>query len=375
MSHEHPHGEHHWHPETEAVSAGRPPHVPGAPVNYPIGASTTFHAGVAGHGYIREGTVSTEALETTLGKLEGGHAVVFASGIATVSAILDLLPAQAVVVVANHAYPGTVGRMRELASVGRIVLREVQVDDTAAVVKACEGADLAWLETPSNPLMEIADLAAGIAAIHASGGLAVVDNTFMSPARQLPLSLGADFSMHSATKYIAGHSDTLLGAVIAREEELAEKLRSRRAMLGAFPGSLETYLALRGVRTLHVRYDRAEANAATLATRLEQHPKVAKVRYPGLPSHPGHATHLKQASGGGAIICFEATGDAEEAERVAATVQLWTHATSLGGVESTMERRRRWPAESPDTPDNLIRLSVGLEHVEDLWADLAQALG
>lgn len=375
MGHEHKHGHSNWQPETQAVAAGRPPHIPGAPVNYPIGLSTTFHAGMADHGYIREGTVGTEALEAILSGLEHGHAVVFSSGIATVSALLDLLPAGGVVVAPNHAYPGTNGRMRELAEVGRIILREVPADDPTAVASACIGADLLWLETPTNPLMEISDLRSGIAAIHAAGGKAVVDNTFMSPARQLPLELGADFSMHSATKYIAGHSDSLMGALIAADEEQAALLKKRRVMLGSFPGSLETFLAIRGLRTLHLRMDRAEANALVIAERLSNHPKVSRVRYPGLPSDTGHTLHFSQASGGGAVVCFEIHGDAEEATRVTETTQLWAHATSLGGVESTLERRRRWPAESMDTPDNLIRLSVGIEHVEDLWADLAQALG
>lgn len=363
-----------WHPETSAVAAGRPPHVPGAPVNYPIGLSTTFNAGDPKHAYIREGSVGTEALELVLGSLEGGHSVVFSSGIATVNAVLDLLPAGAIVVAPNHAYPGTNVRLRELAEVGRISVREVAIDNPAAVDAAADGASLIWLESPTNPLMEVADIRAGVASAQRVGALVAVDNTFMSPARQSPLALGADISMHSATKSISGHSDALIGSLSTRDVELAEKLRQRRTMQGTLPGSLETFLSLRGLRTLHIRTDRAEANALELAERLEGHARVERVLYVGLESHPHHERHMSQADGAGSVVCFVLKGNIDDTEKVCASTTLWTHATSLGGVESTLERRRRWPAESPDTPETLIRLSVGIEHVDDLWADLEQAL-
>ncbi len=363
-----------WHSETAAVAAGRPPHIPGAPVNYPIGLSTTFNAGDPQHAYIREGTVGTEALELVLGQLEGGHSVVFSSGIATVNAVLDILPAGAIVVAPNHAYPGTNVRLRELAAVGRIEVREVQIDDPAAVDAAAEGAALIWLESPTNPLMEVADIRAGVASAKRVGALVAVDNTFMSPTRQQPLELGADISMHSATKSISGHSDALIGSLTMRDPELAQKIRSRRTMQGTLPGALETFLSLRGVRTLHIRTDRAEANALEIAQRLEAHDAVESVLYVGLESHPQHERHMAQADGAGAVVCFVVAGGADAAEKVCAATQLWTHATSLGGVESTLERRRRWPAEPQATPEGLIRLSVGIEHVDDLWADLQQAL-
>ena len=364
----------HWNEETLAVSLGRPAHVTGAPVNYPIAVSTTFVAGDNAHGYIREGTVGTEALEQVIGALEHGHATVFSSGIATVSAVVDLLPAHAIVVVANHAYPGTVKRLREFHTVERIVLREVLVSDTDAVIAASEGAALVWLETPTNPLMEVADIRAIVAAAKKSGALVAVDNTFMSPLRQRPLDLGADISMHSATKSISGHSDVLMGVLTAKDPELAEKIRVRRTMSGANPGALECFLALRGLRTLAIRTDRAEANAQVIAEKLAAHPRVEQVLYVGLPTDPGHARHKSQASGAGAVVCFIPKGDVDKTELICESTQLWTHATSLGGVESTLERRRRWPAESPDTHESLIRLSVGIENVDDLWADLDQAL-
>lgn len=363
-----------WQPETIAVSAGRPPHVPGAPVNYPIGLSTTFHAGVLGHGYIREGTVGTEAFEAIMGQLEHGHSVVFSSGMATLNAVVDLLPANAKVVAPNHAYPGTSGRLRELHKVQRINLVEVLANDTTSWIQNAADADLLWIESPTNPLMEISDIRKIISAKSAKT-LVVVDNTFMSPVFQLPLELGADFSMNSATKSISGHSDSLLGVLTAKSLELADELKKRRLLQGTFPGSLELYLATRGVRTLHLRAAKSVQNASELARRLEKHPKVASVLYPGLENSVDYEIHMSQASGGGTVMSIVLTGNAEEAERVCASTFLWTHATSLGGVESTLERRRRWPAEPAITPESLLRLSVGIENVEDLWQDLNQALG
>jgi cystathionine gamma-synthase len=197
----------------------------------------------------------------------------------------------------------------------------------------------------------------------------------MSPVFQLPLELGADFSMNSATKSISGHSDSLLGVLTAKTLELADELKKRRLLQGTFPGSLELYLATRGVRTLHLRAAKAVENALELARRLEKHPRVSQVLYPGLENSVDYDIHMSQASGGGSVMSIVLTGDAEEAERVCESTFLWTHATSLGGVESTLERRRRWPAEPAITPESLLRLSVGIENVEDLWQDLNQALG
>ena len=362
------------HPDTIAVAAGRPPHTPGAPVNFPIGLSTTFHAGVEGHGYVREGTVATEALESAIGQLEHGYSVVFSSGLATVSAVVELLPIGAKVVAPNHAYPGTNVRLRQFAEAGRIQLTEVLISDTAAVLAASVDADLIWLETPTNPLMEVADIRAVIAAKPAAA-LVAVDNTFMSPVFQKPLELGADISMHSATKSIAGHSDSLLGVLTARNPEIADRLKRMRLMQGSFPGALEVFLGLRGLRTMPLRVRAATANAMEIARRLESHPQVEFVLYPGLSDSPGHELHFSQASGAGSVVSVVIKGNAEDAERVCASTFVWAHATSLGGVESTLERRRRWPAEPAVTPETLLRLSVGVEHLEDLWNDLNQALG
>ena len=366
--------EQNFHLETKLVNLGRPPHVDGAAMNVPIGLSTTFVAGENSHGYIREGTDLTEALESVIGSVESGFSVVFSSGIATINAVVDLLPANAIVVAPNHAYPGNSVRLRELAAVNRIQLREVQIDDTEAIRAAIAGASLLWLESPTNPLMEIVDLKAAIEIGHSQNALVAVDNTFMSPVRQQPLALGADISMHSATKSISGHSDSLIGVLTVKDEELSKQLRGRRVLQGTMPGALETFLALRGIRTLNLRYDRAEQNAIHLAKRLEKHPAVDYVLYPGLESNKHHTRHMNQATGGGQVVCFVIKGDADKAEEVCASVKIWAHATSLGGVESTIERRRRWPAEPVATPESLIRASVGIENVEDLWADLEAAL-
>jgi cystathionine gamma-synthase len=366
--------EQNFHLDTKLVNLGRPAHVAGAPMNVPIGLSSTFIAGENSHGYVREGTDLTEAFESVIGSVEGGHSVVFSSGIATINAVVDLLPANAIVVAPNHAYPGNSVRLRELAAVNRIQLREVQIDDIDEIRETITGAALLWLESPTNPLMEIVDLKAAIKLGHSQNALVAIDNTFMSLVRQQPLALGADISMHSATKSISGHSDSLIGVLTVKDEELAQKLRGRRVLQGTLPGALETFLALRGIRTLGLRYDRAEQNALELAKKLEAHSAVDYVLYPGLASHKNHERHMGQASGGGQVVCFVLKGDVEQAEKFCNSLKIWAHATSLGGVESTIERRRRWPVEPIATPETLIRASVGIEKAEDLWADLDSAL-
>jgi cystathionine gamma-synthase len=234
---------------------------------------------------------------------------------------------------------------------------------------------LVWLETVTNPMMGVPDLPALIAAARASGVTVYADATFSTPLVVRPLALGADVVMHSATKYLAGHSDLLMGVLVTASSERAESLRERRALTGAVPGALECYLALRGIRTLAVRMERAQANAGELARRLSTHPAVTRVRYPGLPADPGHERAARDHDGFGAMISFELAGTAEHAERVCASLRLISHATSLGGVESLIERRARHALDRDHgCPPTLLRLSVGIEHVEDLWADLSQAL-
>ena len=358
--------------ETRAVALGRP-HGVGQPLNAPLVLTSTYAAGGA-LGYAREGTPTWLALEEVLGALEDGYALTFSSGMGAINAVLDLLPAGAIVVAPNHPYSGTGARLRELHQVGRITTRIVAMDSTDEVVQALDGAALLWIETPTNPLMEIADVRRLAVEATQRGVRTVVDNTFATPILQRPLDLGVDITMQSATKFIAGHSDSLLGVLTTKDLDLRDQLKARRSLMGLNPGAMETWLALRGVRTLVLRMRQATQNAAVIAERLLNTAGVTQVLYPGLPQHPGHDIAMSQMTNGGAIVCFVLEGSAENAERVCNSTRLWTHATSLGGVESTLERRARWSLESPDVPTNLIRLSVGIEDVEDLWRDLAQAL-
>lgn len=376
-------------PATLAVHLGRPAAAPGAAVNPSVAMSTTFRLGGA-IGYGREDNQTWGALEAAIAGLEGGRALAFASGMGAIAAVFEVLPTPGRVVVAGDAYTGTRLYLADVAGRGRLRFRTVDVSDTEATLRACaelvqgparpSGArggfgtgGLLWLESPTNPLLAVADLDAVITGAHSLGMDVVVDNTFATPLLQRPLAFGADVVVHSGTKYIAGHSDVLLGLAVTAREDVHELLRTRRMLHGAVPGSWDTWLALRGLRTLAVRLERAEANAGELARRLAAHPRVERVRYPGLPTDPGHERARAQMAGFGAVVSFEVGGGAAGAEAVEAGVSLITPATSLGGVESLLERRARHPGEEA-IPAALLRLSVGIEDVEDLWDDLEQAL-
>ena len=346
-----------YRPATIAVTSGRPPHQPDNPLNEPLTMASTYVAG-GDVEYGRYGNPTWAAFETALGDLEGGRCLAFASGLAAVSTILDLVGQGAKVVAPRHAYLGSIGQIADLEARGRITAELVDVTDTDAVVKACADAALVWLESPTNPALEVAEIDPIVAAAHEAGAYVVVDNTFATPLLQQPLSLDADLVVHSATKFIAGHSDVLLGAVVTKDDQLHDVLKKRRDMIGATPGTFETWLALRGLRTLHVRLERAQANAAELVRRLGDHPAIGEVRYPGF----------------GAVISVVLAEGAMAADLLTRKTTLWVHATSLGGVESTFERRRRWKTEPATIPDGLVRMSVGIEDVDDLWDDLATAL-
>lgn len=320
-----------------------------------------------------DGTPTWEALEQVVGVLEDARAVSFASGMAGVAAIFDQLRAGSKVVLPDDCYQGVVGLAERGRERGLWTVERLAVDDTPSWVRACAEADLLWLESPSNPLLTVADVRAIAAAPRRPGALLVVDNTFATPLNQRPLDLGADLSFQSATKFIGGHSDLLAGVVATRSDALEASLRRSRELAGATPGALEAFLAVRGARTLALRFECAQRNAQVLAERLEAHPGVTRTRYPGLPSHPTHAVARGQLAGFGTIISFDVRGDAAAADAVCARVRLIQHATSLGAVESTLERRAGIPGQR-HLPPSLIRLSVGVEGVEDLWADLAAAL-
>jgi cystathionine gamma-synthase len=320
-----------------------------------------------------DGTPGWDALEEIVGGLEGGSSVAFASGMAGIAAVFEQLPAGARVVLPDDCYQGVAGfadagQQRERWSVHRIA-----VADTAAWIQACADSDLIWLESPSNPLLVVAELEQICAAPRKPGAILGVDNTFATPLNQRPLLLGADVSVQSVTKFIGGHSDLLGGVVTVREPALLAALRQSRELAGATPGTLETFLAVRGARTLAVRLERAQQNAMVLAERLAAHPEVLITRYPGLPSHPTHDAARRQLKGFGTIISFDIRGGADAADAVCARLRLIQHATSLGAVESTVERRASVPGQE-HLPPSLLRLSVGIEAVEDLWADLDRAL-
>ncbi len=307
--------------------------------------------------YGRYANPTWTAFEDALGDLEGGRCLAFASGLAAVATIFDLVANGQKVVAPRHAYNGSVMQLADLEARERVQPHLVDISDTDAVVAACDDASLVWIESPTNPAMEIADIPAITKAAHEAGAYVAVDNTFATPLLQQPLEMDVDLVVHSATKYIGGHSDLLMGAIVTRDEELYTVLKSRRDLVGAIPGAFEAWLALRGLRTLPLRVEKAQANAQELVRRLRDRADVAEVRYPGF---------------GGMIAMVLPTG--EVADLVQHSTNLWVYATSLGGVESTLERRRRWKTEAATIPEGLIRLSVGIEDVEDLWDDLSQAL-
>lgn len=348
-------------PATRVVALGRQDRLPGAGVNAPLEFSSTYIADGPVN-YARAGNPTWSAFEEALGALEGGDALVFASGMAAVAAAVSLVEHGGTVVVPAHAYNGTTALLDELEKAGAVRVRRLYAEDERAVGDVLDGAAMLWIESPTNPMLEVFDVPALCAVARERGVLTVCDNTFATPLVQRPLEAGADIVLHSVTKYLAGHSDVILGAVVTATtdsgRELRERLSRYRLLHGAIAGPMETWLALRGLRTLQLRVERATANARELAARLEDHPRLTRVRYPGF----------------GAIVSIEVDGGAVAAERVATATRLWMHATSLGGVESQIERRRRHGAEPQTVPEGLLRLSVGIEDVEDLWRDLDRAL-
>ncbi|MFH5823945.1 trans-sulfuration enzyme family protein [Georgenia sp. AZ-5] len=371
-------------PATIAVAAGRPAHAQGAPVNPPVVLTSTYvSTGVPGPEmlYARYNTETWLPLEEAVGRLEQAElpALVFSSGMAAIDAVLRLAAPGTAIVAPRHAYLATLTAAHELAGREGGAVREVDIADTDAVAAALAPAgepraSVLWIESPTNPMLEVADVPAVAAAARAAGVLTVVDNTFATPLGQRPLSQGADVVVHSVTKYLAGHSDVVLGAAVTSDPELRARLHARRTTGGAIAGPWEAWLALRGLRTLALRVERSQASALELATRLAGHPLVAEVQHPGLPTHPQHARAAETMDGFGSIITLRPRGGAEAADALTRAVRVWVPATSLGGVESSLERRRRLPAEAATVPEDLLRLSVGIEDVEDLWTDLDQAL-
>lgn len=358
--------------ESKVVAAGRPAKQPDGALNPPIALNSTFHEG-GPIGYGRYGNETWSALEDAISILEGGKTLLFSSGMAAISAVFSLLPEGSVVVAANNGYQGTTTLLKKLHESEKLKVRFVNLANTEETVAAIPGAQMLYLESPLNPLLEIIDLPKLIAAGKAAGCGVAVDNTLATPLLQNPLALGADIVIHSVTKYLSGHSDLILGSLSTNDSALYNRLEQSRRYGGAIAGPFEAWIALRGVRTFALRMQRSQENALELATRLSKDGRVAKVRYPGLPTDVYHQMAKSFMKGFGAMISFDVNGTVDQVDLMCNSSRLITNATSLGGVESIWERRRRWATESASVPENLIRLSVGIENVDDLWADIEHA--
>lgn len=369
-------------PDSLVVAAGRPPRETGAPVNPPIVLSSTY-VGTSTPGpdellYARYDTESWRPLEEAIGALEGSgnRALAFSSGMAAITAALSLVPNGGTLVMPRHSYNVSLVAARAHAEARDLTVHEVDIAETDDVVAALGSATapVLWVESPTNPMLEVADIPVLVETTRARDGLVIADNTFATPLAQRPLDLGVDVVVHSVTKYLAGHSDLVMGAVVADRDELWTALKTQRDVHGGIPGPFEAWLALRGLRTLALRVQRSQASALELAALLEGHEHVAEVRHPGLASHPQHARAAAQMTGFGSVLTLRPRGGAAAAERLVEHVRLWVPGTSLGGVESLIERRRRLPAEPQTVPEDLLRLSVGIEDVRDLADDLLAAL-
>ena len=355
--------------ETKVVAAGRPEKKPDGALNPPIALNSTFHEG-GPIGYARYGNETWSALEDAISILEGGKSLIFSSGMGAISCVISLLPEASVIVAAHNGYQGTTTMLKKMHEDKRLEVRFVDLANTDAVLAAIPGAKMLYLESPTNPAIEVVDLPTVIAAGKAAHCVVVVDNTLATPMIQNPLALGADITLHSVTKYLSGHSDLLLGSTSTKDNALYGRLEQARRYSGAIAGPFEAWLALRGLRTFALRMQRSQENALELANRLVKDPRVLKVRYPGLVTDPYHERAKSFMKGFGAMISFEVNATTAQIDQMCDFSKLITNATSLGGVESIWERRRRWATESHTIPENLIRFSVGIESVDDLWSDI-----
>jgi cystathionine beta-lyase/cystathionine gamma-synthase len=371
--------------ETRAIHEGQEPDSATGAVVTPIYQTSTFvqdEVGVhKGYDYSRAGNPTRTALETCLASLEGAaHGVAYSSGLGATTTLMHLLEPGDHVLCVNDVYGGVYRMFSQVYEPKGYRFTFVSANEIDAGLEGHldERTRLVWLESPTNPLLNVVDIAKASAAAHAAGAMVVVDNTFATPYLQLPLGLGADVVVHSTTKYLSGHSDVVGGFVATNDPTVAERLRFLQKALGAIPGPFDSWLVLRGLKTLAVRMERHCENARAVAAFLADHPAVERVLYPGLPDHPGHEVAARQMRDFGGMISFLAA-DADEASALVGRTRIWTLAESLGGVESLIEvpahMTHASTAESPfPTPANLIRLSVGIESAADLVADLEQAL-
>ena len=370
-------------PDTLAVHAGNAPDDATGAVAPPLHLSTTFRHGpagerVAGYEYQREGNPTNDRLREALAELEGGEtACTFASGMAAMTTLLECLPNGARVLFPDDCYSGLRMLFQEFLPERGLVAEVIDMGDLDAVRAACATpVSMLWIETPSNPLMKVSDIAALADIGHAAGAVIVVDNTFATPLLQRPLALGADVVMHSTTKYFGGHSDVLGGALVfAHDGELARKVAHRLHVTGAVLAPFSAWLTLRGCRSLGARMAMHCANARKVVDFLAAHTAIERVNWPGLSSHPGHEVANRQMRDFGAMLSIEVRGGREAALAMAGKLRVFTNATSLGGCESLVEHRASVEGPNPRSPQNLLRISVGLEDADDLVADLAQALG
>ena len=372
---------------TRAIHAGQEPDPATGAVIVPVHLTTTYKQdGVGGlrggYEYSRSANPTRTALQEALAALEQGTSgMAFASGLAAEDTLLrTVCEPGSHIVLGGDAYGGTFRLISRVASRWGVEHTPANLNDLDALRAVMRPTTrVIWCETPTNPLLNIADIARLADFAHEHGALLVVDNTFASPYLQQPLTLGADVVVHSTTKYLGGHSDVVGGALVTADAGLAEQLAYHQNAMGAVAGPFDAWLVLRGIKTLGVRMDRHQANAARIAEFLLDHPAVASVLYPGLPDHPGHEIAARQMSGFGGMLSFRLTGGEEQALKVCARAQLFTLAESLGGVESLIEHPGRMThasaAGSPlEVPGDLVRLSVGIEDVDDLLGDLDQAL-
>ncbi len=369
--------------ETLAVHAGGEPDTETGAIAPPIHMATTFRHGpagerVAGFEYVREGNPTQERLETALAALEHGEAALaFGSGMAAMTALLESLAPGTTLLVPTDCYTGLRVLADEFLPRGGISAQRVDTADLTAVDAAfAAGAGAIWLETPSNPQLRVADIAAIVDCAHRRGALVFCDNTFATPVLQQPLALGADVVMHSTTKYFGGHSDVMGGALVFTQRgELFERVAHRRHVTGGVLAPFNAWMTLRGLRSLPARMHWHCANARRIAEFLAAHPRVSAVNYPGLPTHAGHAVAQRQMRDFGAMLSFRVAGGRDAALAAAGRLKLIHNATSLGGCETLIEHRASVEGTNPVSPQDLLRLSVGLEHTDDLIADLAEALG
>ncbi|MFI5047121.1 MAG: cystathionine gamma-synthase, partial [Acidimicrobiia bacterium] len=367
------------------VHAGQDPDPTTGAVVPPLSLSSTFvQAAVgehAGFEYARAANPTRMAYEECIASLEGAaHGFAFASGMAAEDAVLRLLAPGERVLIPNDAYGGTYRLVSKVLGPAGLEWGVADLTDVDTLEHAwVDGTRMVWVETPTNPALTIVDIAAVCGVAHSHGALVVVDNTFATPYLQQPLALGADVVVHSATKYLGGHSDVIGGCAVTSDADVAERVAFLQKSTGAVPSPFDCFLVLRGIKTLAVRMERHCANARAVAELLDAHPAVSRVLYPGLPAHPGHDVARRQMHDFGGMVSFVAAGGEEAALRIVASTRLFALAESLGGVESLIEHPARMThasaADSPLAVDPaLVRVSVGIEHVDDLLADLAQAL-